>query len=279
MTEKANRSPHSHRRRVTRRRAVIGGAAALALTGTAVVTSGLLGSAGAASAWPEAKGTKAVSSTISVSGTYDGGYKRFHGSGDLGGDGQEEGQDPVFELKDGAVLKNVIIGSPAADGVHCAGSCTLQNVWWEDVGEDAATFKGKSASSVYTVYGGGARKASDKVFQFNGAGKLVVTKFQVSDFGKLVRSCGNCSTQYRNRTVILNDVDATAPGKALVGINANYGDTAALRKVRVHGDSGRKIKPCVRFKGNDTGAEPTETGSGPDGTNCRYTAADLTYAD
>ncbi|MBV7695136.1 pectate lyase [Streptomyces sp. TRM70350] len=266
-----------HRRRVTRRRAVIGGAAALGLTGAAFATTSLLSTAGAAATWPTAKGTKAVSSTISVSGTYDGGYKRFHGSGALGGSGQDEGQDPIFKLKDGAVLKNVILGSPAADGVHCLGSCTLQNVWWEDVGEDAATFKGKSASAVYKVYGGGAKKADDKVFQFNGAGKLVVTKFQVSDFGKLVRTCGNCSTQYKNRSVIINDVDVTAPGTSIVGINANFGDTAALRKVRIHGDSGKKIKPCTRFQGNDTGAEPKELGTGPDGTHCRYTASDLTY--
>ncbi|MET9496848.1 pectate lyase [Streptomyces sp. NPDC006552] len=277
MTNQAKRSPHLHRRRVARRRATLGGLAALTLTGAALATTGMLSTADAATAWPTATGTRAVSGTISVSGSYDGGYQRFYGSGDLGGDGQDEGQDPIFDLKDGATLKNVIIGSPAADGVHCAGSCTLQNVWWEDVGEDAATFKGKSASSVYTVYGGGARKASDKVFQFNGAGKLVVTKFQVSDFGKLVRSCGNCSTQYKNRNIVVDDVDVTAPGKAIVGINSNYGDTAALRGVRIHGDSGKKIRPCVRYKGNSSGDEPTETGSGPDGTYCKYTASDLTY--
>ncbi|MER6349704.1 pectate lyase [Streptomyces sp. NPDC001595] len=266
-----------HRRRVTGRRAAIAGATALGLTGAAIVTTTMLSSAGAASAWPTAKGTKAVSSTISVSGTYDGGHQRFQGSGALGGTGQDEGQDPIFKLADGAVLKNVILGSRAADGIHCQGSCTLQNVWWEDVGEDAATFKGKSSSAVYTVYGGGARKADDKVFQFNGAGKLVVTKFQVSDFGKLVRTCGNCSTQYKNRQVIINDVDVTAPGKSIVGINSNFGETASLRKVRIHGDSAKKIKPCTRFQGNDTGAEPKELGTGPDGTYCRYTASDLTY--
>ncbi|WP_420032977.1 pectate lyase [Streptomyces sp. cg28] len=276
MTRKPQ-TPPRHRRRLSRKRTTIGGLAALALTGGALATTTFIGSAGAATAWPSAKGEQAVSSSIDVSGTLDGGYKRYYGSGDLGGDGQDEGQDPIFDLADGATLKNVIIGSPAADGVHCAGSCTLQNVWWEDVGEDAATFKGKSTSSVYTVYGGGAKSASDKVFQFNGAGKLVVTKFQVSDFGKLVRSCGNCSTQYKNRNIIINDVDVTAPGKSIVGINSNYGDTAALRNVRVHGDSSKKIKPCVRYQGNSTGAEPTEIGSGPDGTYCRYTASDLTY--
>jgi hypothetical protein len=265
-----------HRRQVTRRRAVIAGVSALGITGAAIVTTSLLSSAGAAASWPTPKGSKAVSSTIKVSGTYDGRLTKFYGSGDLGGSGQEEGQDPVFQLADGAVLKNVVIGTPAADGVHCLGSCTLQNVWWLDVGEDAATFKGKSSSAVYTVYGGGARNGSDKVLQFNGAGKLVVSKFRVENSGKMVRSCGNCSTQYK-RTIIINDVDVTAPMNSIVGINANYGDTAALRKVRIHGDSGKKIKTCARFQGNSSGKEPKEIGAGPDGTSCKFSSSDITY--
>lgn len=266
-----------HRRKVTRRRALIAGVSALGITGAAVVTTtSLLSSASAAAAWPTPTDSKPVSKTIPVSGTYDGKMVKFYGTGDLGGSGQEEGQDPIFELADGAVLKNVVIGTPAADGVHCKGSCTLQNVWWLDVGEDAATFKGKSSSAVYTVYGGGARNADDKVLQFNGAGKLVVSKFQVEKFGKLVRSCGNCSTQYK-RSVIINDVDVTAPGNSIVGVNSNYGDTAALRKIRVHGDSDKKIKTCTRFEGNSSGKEPKELGTGPDGTACRFSASDITY--
>ncbi|MFD7133115.1 hypothetical protein [Streptomyces sp. NPDC059894] len=38
-----------------------------------------------------------------------------------------------------------------------------------------------------------------------------------------------------------------------------------------------KIKTCVRFTGNDTGAEPTEIGTGPSGTTCNFTSSDLTY--
>ncbi|GAA3836466.1 pectate lyase [Streptomyces phyllanthi] len=265
-----------HRRRVTGRRAAIGLATALGLTGTAIVTTSLLGSAGAAASWPTAQGKKAVSKTIEVSGTYDGKLKKFYGSGALGDGGQDEDQDPVFKLKDGAVLKNVIIGAPAADGIHCMGSCTLKNVWWLDVGEDAASFKGRSSSARYTVTGGGAKKASDKVFQFNGAGKLTVTGFQVSDFGKLVRSCGNCSKQYK-RTIVISDVDVTAPGKSLVGVNQNYGDTATLTKVRVHGDSKKKIRICTRFQGNNTGKEPKDLGSGPDGTYCKYKKSTVSY--
>ncbi|MCX2183643.1 pectate lyase [Streptomyces sp. SKN60] len=72
-------------------------------------------------------------------------------------------------------------------------------------------------------------------------------------------------------------MDVTAPGNSIVGINANYGDTVALRNVRISGDGGRKIKPCTRFRGNTTGAEPKVLGTGPNSTHCRYTAADLTY--
>ncbi|MGP2441569.1 pectate lyase [Streptomyces sp. JW3] len=265
-----------HRRRATRRRAVLASAAAFGITGAAIVTSTMLSSAGAAAAWPTPTGNKAVSATIAVSGTYDGGLKNFYGTGDLGGDGQEEGQDPLFELADGAVLKNVVIGSPAADGVHCKGSCTLQNVWWTDVGEDAATFKGTSSSAKYTVTGGGAQQADDKVLQFNGAGTLTVTGFQVEDFGKLVRSCGNCSKQYK-RTIVLSDLDVTAPGGAVAGINTNYGDTATLSDIRVHGDDDEDIDLCVRYTGNDDGDEPVKTGSGPDGTYCKYEDSDLSY--
>jgi hypothetical protein len=239
-------------------------------TPTATATSAL-------GAWPTPAGQQAVTSTIQVSGTYDGSLKRFYGSGALGDESQDEGQDPLFTLADGAVLKNVVLGTPAADGVHCLGSCTLQNVWWENVGEDAASFKGKSASAAYLVSGGGAKGADDKVFQHNGAGTLTIRDFQVSDFGKLYRSCGNCSTQYK-RAVVVSNVKVTAPGKVLAGINTNYGDTATFSNITIVGDSSKKIKVCERFRGNSSGAEPTSLGSGPDGTYCRYSASDVTYS-
>jgi hypothetical protein len=232
--------------------------------------------ASALGSWPTATSGKPVASTIEISGSYDGGLRRFYGSGALGGDSQDEDQDAVFELADGATLKNVILGAPAADGVHCLGSCTLQNVWWEDVGEDAATFKGTSPSAVYAVVGGGAKKADDKVFQHNGGGTLTIENFQVAEFGKLYRSCGNCDTQYK-RHVVIDNVRATSPGKVLAGINSNYGDTATFSGVTIVGDSGRKITICERFQGNSTGAEPGKLGSGPDGTYCRYSASGIAY--
>ncbi|SME91225.1 pectate lyase [Streptomyces sp. Amel2xC10] len=117
-----------------------------------------------------------LTGTRQVSGTFDGGRARFTGAGAL--DGADRA--PLFELADGAVLKNVIIGAPAGDGVHCLGSCTLENVFWEDTEDDAATFLGTSEAATYVVRGGGAPEAADQVFRVRGAGTLTVRDFAVS---------------------------------------------------------------------------------------------------
>ncbi|MEV6298527.1 pectate lyase [Actinoplanes sp. NPDC051861] len=237
-------------------------------------SSGGGGGTGPTTPWPSETGSVKVNATISVSSSgLDGGNKRYYGIGD---GGQSESQDPMFKLANGATLSNVIIGAPAGDGVHCDGNCTLRNVWWLDVGEDAATFRGGS-STVATVDGGGAQSASDKVFQHNGGGTLTIKNFQVSNFGKLYRSCGNCSTQYK-RTVIIQNIRATAPGTSIAGINTNYGDTATFSGITIVGDSSRKISICDRYTGNSSGNEPTKTGSGADGTYCKYSSSDITYS-
>ena len=253
-------------------RRFIAGAVALAVAGLGAISVAYTQGASAAD-FPEPTGEVRVIETTQVTGTFDGELQRFSGIGD---GGQDEGQDAMFELADGATLKNVILGSPAGDGVHCEGSCTLENVFWEDVGEDAATFLGDD-SATYLVNGGGARGADDKVLQHNGGGTLTVRNFQVADFGKLYRSCGNCSTQHP-RTVILENITVTAPGGTLAGVNSNLGDVARFSDITIIGDEGRDISICDRFEGNDTGDEPTKIGEGADGVSCIFDDADITYA-
>ena len=211
--------------------------------------------------------TRTVTETIEVTGTFDGGGDTFIGGGDLGDGGQSEGQDPLFDLAAGATLSNVIIGSPAADGVHCAGSCTLSNVTWLDVGEDAATFRGGNATVV--IDGGSAAKADDKVFQDNrtAGGSVTIRNFTVSDFGKLYRSCGNCSAQAA-RTANISNVRVVGPGDVLAGVNSNLGDKVTLNGVTISGDGAGDIDVCNLFNGNDTGDEPTKISSEPDGVHC-----------
>lgn len=89
----------------------------------------------------------------------------------------------MFILEDGATLSNVIIGASQAEGVHCKGTCTLENVWWAAVCEDAVTFLQESGTSY--IKGGGAFKANDKVLQFNGRGTVEVSDFYAEDYGKV----------------------------------------------------------------------------------------------
>ncbi|MEU9510918.1 pectate lyase [Micromonospora sp. NPDC048170] len=219
--------------------------------------------------WPTPTSNHKVDATIDVPVSLDGGLKRYYGIGD---GGQGESQDPMFVLAPGATLRNVIIGAPAGDGVHCEGNCTLVNVWWEDVGEDAATFRG---GTTYTVDGGGARSASDKVFQHNGPGTVHIRNFRVESSGKLYRACGNCSTSYQ-RHVVMDNVTATST-KMLAGINTNWGDTARFSRITILNDPNRTTRICVKYRGVPKGSEPTEIGEGADGTNCLYSPSDITW--
>ncbi|MFI5938193.1 pectate lyase [Actinoplanes sp. NPDC051494] len=243
------------RKRTTRMLAV--GAALVAVVAATVTTQ-------FASA---ADGDEVVTASIQVDGVFDGGGKRFIGGGDLGDGGQAEGQDALFELADGATLTDVVLGSPAADGVHCAGSCTLRDVTWEDVGEDAATFRGSNATVL--IEGGSAASGTDKVFQDNrtAGGSVTIRNFAVRDFGKLYRSCGNCDEQAA-RTVTIENVTATAPGKVLAGVNANLGDRVTLSDITITGSGAGDVHVCELFEGNDTGAEPVKIATEPDGTTC-----------
>jgi len=223
---------------------------------------------GPVTTWPTKTGDAGLpNGTIAVSGTFDGGMKRYCCIGD---GGQSESQDPMFELANGATIKNVIIGAPAGDGIHCLGTCTIQNVWWEDVGEDAATFLGTGGGTSYVI-GGGARSASDKVFQHNGNGTVNISGFYVESAGKLYRACGNCTTSYQRNVVIDNIIVKTT--SVIAGININWGDTARFTRITIYGSA----VVCDKYLGAPKGSEPTHVGSGADGTNCFYSGSDITY--
>ncbi|MGQ5177692.1 pectate/pectin lyase PelC [Bacillus halotolerans] len=132
---------------------------------------------------------KVVHETIIVpkNTTYDGKGQRFVAGKELGDGSQSEKQKPVFRVEDGATLKNVVLGAPAADGVHTYGNVNIQNVTWEDVGEDALTVKKEGK---VTIDGGSAQKASDKIFQINKASTFTVKNFTADNGGKFIRQLG-----------------------------------------------------------------------------------------
>ncbi|KAL1688308.1 polysaccharide lyase family 3 protein [Schizophyllum commune] len=201
---------------------------------------------------------------MTVTGDFDGGNVRFDRGTSCTGQAEGGDSDAVFLLEEGASLSNVVIGADQAEGVHCLGSCTLTNVWFEAVCEDAITIKQDSGTS--TITGGGAKGADDKVVQHNGGGTVVIDSFCVQDFGKLYRSCGNCDDMHERHVEISNII--ASDGSSLAGINSNYGDTAKIDVASSQIDDVDSI--CDTYEGNDNGDEPEKLTSNESNEYCQF---------
>ncbi|CZT45775.1 related to pectate lyase [Rhynchosporium secalis] len=160
-----------------------------------------------------------------ISGVVDLGNKEFDRGRPCNTDADTGDVSAVFMLEAGATLKNVIIGANQLEGIHCKGACSLINVWFRDVCEDAITIIGPGD---VLIQGGGAQNAIDKVVQHNGRGTVTIKDYTCVNVGKIARSCGNCSQQKGTRRFIITGLRAFGVTADVVGINANYGDTATI---------------------------------------------------
>lgn len=97
---------------------------------------------------PKSAGSTALAavSTILAGKTFDGGMVMYDRGKSCTGQAEGGDKDAVFIVQKGATLKNVIIGPNQIEGVHCLGACTIENVWWTNVCEDALTVKNQAAS-------------------------------------------------------------------------------------------------------------------------------------
>ncbi|KAK2741675.1 pectate lyase [Colletotrichum kahawae] len=221
------------------------------------------GGGGLKTTFPTPKGSQnlAAVKTIAAGQSFDGGMQLWDRSPSTC-KGQTEGgnKDAVFILMEGATISNVVIGPNNGEGIHCLGSCTINNVWFQDVCEDAITFKQTSGTSF--VNGGGAQNAQDKVLQHNGGGTVAVKDFYCKGCSKMYRSCGNCKSQTARHATFENvRLDG---GKVLAAVNGNLGDGVDIKDSCVLGGA----EVCEMFEGNSSGAEPKMTGKGPDGKVC-----------
>ncbi len=141
----------------------------------------------------------------------------------------DEGQKPVITLKNASVKNLRISASGGADGIHCSsGNCTIENVVWEDICEDAATNNGKTM----TVKGGMAFNSAngpggkpDKVFQQNSKNSTTVLtgNFTLTgENGKLWRSCGDCTDNGGPRYLTISGVTVNGKIGSIAGVNSNY---------------------------------------------------------
>ena len=130
-----------------------------------------------------------MNETIRVtSGTFDGGCQRYNAGSALGDGSQDEGQDPVFRVENGATLRNVVIGNNGADGIHTYNGAVLDNIYWMNVGEDAMTIKSSGTTTVRNIEG---YDSEDKFFQVNAASTLNVTNCIIHRAGKALRQNGD----------------------------------------------------------------------------------------
>ncbi|KAL1632258.1 hypothetical protein SLS56_003838 [Neofusicoccum ribis] len=191
-----------------------------------------------------------LSQPSTISGSKDFGNQEFDRGRSCDTDADTGSDSAVFILKNGASISNVIIGKNQLEGVHCEGACTLTNVWFRDVCEDAISALGDGN---VLIQGGGAAEAKDKVIQHNGRGTVTVKNFTVVNAGKLYRSCGDCTGNGGPRNVVVDGVRVNGMTSDLVGINSNYGDTATITN-----SCGSSKKVCQEYKGVTKGNGDSE---------------------
>jgi hypothetical protein len=192
-----------------------GGRAGSAATAGAGGSGGSGGSAAGSGGAPGDGGVLNETIIVKSGETFDGKGKRYRAGSALGDGSQSEDQKPLFRLEDGATLVNVVLGSPAADGVHCYGDVTLRNIVWEDIGEDAMTIK---ESGTVTLDGGSASNGDDKVFQINAESTFKVSNFKASNAGKFIRQNGDTTFKV---AVVIDRCDISNMDEAIFRTDSN----------------------------------------------------------
>ncbi|KAK6085958.1 pectate lyase F [Seiridium cupressi] len=119
--------------------------------------------------------------------------------------------------------------------------------------EKAITIKNDKAGQETWIIGGSAYHASGKIVQHNGFGTVNIIKFYAEDYGKVYRSCGNCSSQCKWNVYV--EGTTAYDGGEVVGINSNYGDTATLKNVYTDA-----AHPYQMYTGCSNGCEPVKSG-------------------
>ncbi len=178
-------------------------------------------------------------------------------------DADSESQPPVLTLINASVKNLRIAAGGGSDGIHCTGgNCTLENVVWEDICEDAATHK--SNGGTMTIIGGSAFNSADgpggkpdKVFQHNSRNSttIITGGFTLKgQHGKLWRSCGDCKDNGGPRNLVIDDVVIEGDvSSGIAGANQNYGDRVSIRNLRIKHYSPGKPSICDEYVGVSKG--------------------------
>jgi hypothetical protein len=206
---------------------------------------------------------------------YDGGGALHEGNLNDCTTGDQSSTNAIIEVADGGSVKNIVFGKNVGDGIHCLGSCTIDNVWFPYICDDAITInKDGTASKASTISNSGFKGARDKIIQHNGGDStLNISNVYAEVGGKLYRSCGKGGgcTAGSKHTVNVSNVVAIGIMQ-VVGVNTT--DTATLSNICTF----RTSTVCNTYVSDGktesdatTGANGTSEGPSP---SCKYTAAD-----
>jgi len=249
------------------------GTGGVSSTGGSTGTSVTVSSTCKIPTWPNPTG-----STVNISGTksvtnYDGGGALHEGDGNDCTIGDQDSTKAMFEVADGGSVKNVIFGKKVGDGIHCLGSCTIDNVWFPYICDDAITINvDGTASAASTISNSGFKGARDKTIQHNGGDStLNISNVYVEVAGKLYRSCGSgggCTTSAKH-TVNISNVVAIGVAE-VAGVSEN--DHVTLSNIC--GFRTPVLCNTYQVGGNtDSTKGANGTGEGPS-PNCSYKPSD-----
>jgi pectate lyase C len=152
---------------------------------------------------------------------------RYRAGPSLGDGSQAEGQQPVFRLENGSRLVNVVLGAPAADGIHTHGDVTLDSIVWEDIGEDALTIK---ESGTVELSNGSAYNSEDKVFQINAPSTFRVSNFAADRAGKFARQNGDTTFKV---DVFIDNCDISNMSESIFRTDSST-STVTMTNTRYH---------------------------------------------
>ncbi len=199
-------------------------------------------------------------------------------------DGDSESQSAVLTLQNSSIRNVRIAANGGADGIHCnSGNCTLADVVWEDICEDAAT--NKSEGGTMTIVGGEAFNSEggyggspDKIFQHNSKNSTTIVTgwfLALGENGKLWRSCGNCTNNGGPRNLLVYDVNLNGSIDSVAGANSNYGDRVTIRNLHV--DSSNSPKICEEYTGVQKGSSSTKIGERWGTATCDVSQSDIVW--
>ncbi|CAK5091239.1 unnamed protein product [Meloidogyne enterolobii] len=208
--------------------------------------------------FPKPTSTQTITKTMTIVKNTDFEMKRiiFNGKRDTcrkNIPGWTNNWDHAIIVENGVTISNLILGeSPigTSSDIICKGSCTLKNVFFENVCWRAGTFIGASLSKpgdkrkfTYTVDGGGALDGFQKIFCTGGPGQTIVKNFCSVNNSIGVISAGMTSVQY-TRDVTIENSKFMGPMLTIIGGNRKYNDKLTLRNVQIYGNN----KPETNIK-------------------------------